>query len=64
MGTATVLERPAIEDTLFGEPRVVDVQADVGPDGCFCICRCTTGATKIQSNTNVAVDAAASFMPE
>ena len=58
MGTIATLERPAIEDTLFGEPRVLDAHAENGPDGCFCICRCATGDAKIQNNSNTTVDMA------
>lgn len=51
MSTCTVLEPTAIQDTLFGDPKVVDVEANVGPDSpCFCICSCRTGDVKVSNS--------------
>ena len=51
MGNTSTLERPAIEDTLFGESKVTEVQGEIGPDGpdgfCFCVCGCRTGDVKV-----------------
>ena len=50
MGNTSTIDRPVIEDTLFGESKVTEVQAGSdpdGPDGCFCICGCMTRDVKI-----------------
>ncbi|HUT62285.1 MAG TPA: hypothetical protein VNA25_30980 [Phycisphaerae bacterium] len=49
MSPTATLERPLIEDTLFGDKKVVAME-DTGPepDGpCFCICGCRDQASKI-----------------
>jgi hypothetical protein len=47
MGTNTVLEFPAIEDTLFGDPKVTTLTAEAGPDVlCECACGCLDRTTK------------------
>jgi hypothetical protein len=57
MSNTAILEEILVEDTLFGEKKVVDVVADSGPDsGCFCICGCTDSTTKTNSRLNVAAD--------
>ena len=60
MSNAAVLAPPAIEDALFGEPKVLQPQGDFEPDdGCFCICGCKTREEKIPNSDNRLVDAAA-----
>ena len=57
MGTSSVLERHAVEDTLFGDPQVVTIEADFEPDSdCFCICGCLTREARSGNSTLVAVD--------
>jgi len=59
MSTSAILERPPIEDALFGDPRPVQVQGIDGPDTyCFCICDCTSSADKV-ANSRLASAAAA-----
>ena len=54
---SSVLERPAVEDTLFGDPQVTTVEADFDPDSpCFCICGCLTRETRSNNSTLVSVD--------
>ena len=56
MSNAVVLERPAIEDALFGEAKTFDVEGEFTPDACFCICRCRTREVKIPNSQNQMVD--------
>ncbi len=56
MSDTAVLDRPAVEDTLFGEPKVVEPEGEFSPDGCFCICGCKTKDSKLDSSYTVAAD--------
>ena len=61
MSNAAVLEPPAIEDALFGEPKVLQAEGDFDPDGgCFCVCSCKTSEAKSPNSDNRLVDSAAS----
>ena len=54
-----VLERPAIEDTLFGEPKVLEAEGEFTPDdACFCVCWCKKREDKIPNSENRLVDTA------
>ena len=60
MSNAAVLEMPAIEDALFGEPRVLQAEGQFTPDdGCFCVCSCRTQEAKTPNSDNRFVDASA-----
>jgi hypothetical protein len=60
MSNAAVLEPPAIEDALFGEPKVFQPEGDFDPDGgCFCVCSCKTVESKTPSSDNRFVDSSA-----
>ncbi|MDY7011665.1 MAG: hypothetical protein SVV80_13090 [Planctomycetota bacterium] len=57
MNANATLERPEIEDALFGQDVVTTVEDEVGPDDlCFCICACKDSTTR---NTNSRLDSAA-----
>jgi hypothetical protein len=50
MSAIGILESPAIEDTLFGDPQVTTVEASEGPDTeCFCTCSCRTQSVKVNN---------------
>jgi hypothetical protein len=51
MNATAILERPPIEDTLFGESRLVQARGEDGPDTlCFCICDCSSSADKVTNS--------------
>jgi hypothetical protein len=51
MDATAILERPPIEDTLFGESRLVQAQGEDEPDTlCFCICDCQSSADKVTNS--------------
>ena len=61
MSNAAVLAPPAIEDALFGEPKVLQAEGEFTPDdACFCVCSCKTREAKTPNSDNDMVDAAAS----
>lgn len=56
MNATATLERPEIEDALFGQGQVTTMEEEAGPDNmCFCICACKDSSTR---TTNSRLDSA------
>jgi len=50
MSEQALLDPPAIAETQFGEPRVVEMAGGPGPEEwCFCTCACKTQGVKVSN---------------
>jgi hypothetical protein len=56
MSNTATLERPQIEDTLFGEPGEGAAQLQAETLRCFCTCACRTATDKVVSYFSVSAD--------
>ncbi|HAU36410.1 MAG TPA: hypothetical protein DCX07_01665 [Phycisphaerales bacterium] len=59
--TTNILEQAAIEDTLFGQSQVTEIDASDSPDTiCFCICSCMESSVKITDSKIISAGLAVS----
>ena len=50
METTMVLDKPAIEDTLFGEEQMTVIEnSEVSMASCFCVCGCRDTLSRVSA---------------